>query len=63
MKTDVRQYAISFFRKDSPIKDNHFGIIGGSRDRILSDSSSNPTDEEFVRKLSRRYLSDAVAEY
>jgi hypothetical protein len=62
-KTDVRQYAISFFRKDSPIKDNHFGILGGSRNRILSDSSSNLTDEEFIRKLSRRYLSDAVAEY
>lgn len=62
-KTDVRQYAISFFRKDSPLKDNHFAILGGSRDVILRSASSNLNDEEFVRKLSRRYLSEAVAEY
>ena len=62
-KTDVRQYAISFFRKDSPLKDNHFAILGGSRDLILRSASSNLNDEEFVRKLSRRYLSEAVAEY
>jgi hypothetical protein len=62
-KTDVRQYSISFFRKDSPIQDNHFAILGGSRDIILRGASSNLNDEEFVRKVSRRCLSDAVAEY
>jgi hypothetical protein len=61
-KTEVRQYSLSFFRKELE-KCNHFGMIRASRDDIIKTSSQNLSDEEFIIKLPGRYLSPAVAEF
>jgi hypothetical protein len=61
-KTDVRQYSLSFFRKENE-KCNHFGMIRASRDDIIKTLSQNLSDEEFIMNLPGRYLSPAVAEF
>lgn len=62
-KTEVRHYTLSFFRKDGGPIDTHFGMMGGDRNKILKILSEDIDDEEFVRKLPRRYLTEAVAEF
>jgi len=61
-KTEVRQYSLSFFRKELE-KCNHFGMIRASRDDIIKTLSQNLSDEEFIMNLPGRYLSPAVAEF
>lgn len=62
-KTEVRQYSLSFFRKERGTKDTHFAMIRASREDVLKRSSQDCTDEDFVRSLPGKYLSSAVAEF
>jgi len=61
-KTEVRQYSLSFFRKEDG-RFNYFGMIRASRDDVIKTLSQNLSDEEFVMCLPGRYLSPAVAEF
>jgi len=62
-KTEVRQYSLSFFRKEGGTKDTHFAMIRASREDVLNGLSQYSTDEDFVRSLPGKYLSPAVAEF
>ncbi|HIE15288.1 TPA: hypothetical protein EYP70_08460 [Candidatus Bathyarchaeota archaeon] len=62
-KTEVRQYSLSFFRKEGGTKDTHFAMIRAGREEVLKGLSQYPTDEDFVRSLPGKYLSSAVAEF
>ena len=62
-KTEVRQYSLSFFRKEIGTKDTHFAMIRASREDVLKRPSQDSTDEDFVRSLPGKYLSSAVAEF
>ena len=62
-KTEVRQYSLSFFRKEGGTKDTHFAMIHADRKDVLKGLSQYSTDEDFVRSLSGKYLSAAVAEF
>lgn len=61
-KTEVRQYSLSFFRKENE-KCNHFGMIRASRDDVIKTLPQNLSDKEFIISLPGRYLSPAVAEF
>jgi hypothetical protein len=62
-KTEVKQYSLSFFRREGGPTDTHFGIFRAGRDNIIKLLSRKYSDEEFVRSLPGKYLSDAVAEF
>lgn len=62
-KTEVRQYSLSFFRKEGGTKDTHFAMIRAGREEVLKGMSQYSTDEDFVRGLPGKYLSSAVAEF
>lgn len=62
-KTEVRQYSLSFFRKEGGPTDTHFATIRAGRDEVLKGLSQYLTDEDFVRSLPGKYLSSAVAEF
>jgi len=62
-KTEVRQYSLSFFRKEGGTKDTHFAMIRAGREEVLKGLSQYSTDEDFVRSLPGKYLSSAVAEF
>jgi hypothetical protein len=62
-KTEVRQYSLSFFRKEGGTKDTHFAMIRAGREEVLKGPSQYSTDEDFVRSLPGKYLSAAVAEF
>ena len=62
-KTEVRQYSLSFFRKEGGPTDTHFAMIRAGRDDVLKGLSQYSNDEDFVRSLPGKYLSSAVAEF
>ncbi len=62
-KTEVRQYSLSFFRKEGGTKDTHFAMIRAGREEVLKGLSQYSTDEDSVRGLPGKYLSSAVAEF
>jgi hypothetical protein len=62
-KTEVRQYSLSFFRKEGGTKDTHFAMIRAGREEVLKGLSQYSTDEAFVRSLPGKYLSSAVADF
>lgn len=62
-KTEVRQYSLSFFRKEGGAKNTHFAMIRAGRAEVLKGLSQYSTDEDFVRSLTGKYLSSAVAEF
>jgi len=62
-KTEVRQYSLSFFRKEGGPTDTHFAMIRAGRDDVLKGLSRYSNDEDFVRSLPGKYLSSAVAEF
>lgn len=62
-KTEVRQYSLSFFRKEGGPTNTHFAMIRAGRDDVLKGLSQYSNDEDFVRSLPGKYLSSAVAEF
>lgn len=62
-KTEVRQYSLSFFRKEGETKNIFFAKIRAGREDVLKGLSQYSTDEDFVRSLPGKYLSAAVAEF
>lgn len=62
-KTEVRQYSLSFFRKEGGPTNTHFAMIRAGRDDVLKGLSQHSNDEDFVRSLPGKYLSSAVAEF
>lgn len=62
-KTEVRQYSLSFFRKEGGTKKTHFAMIRAGREEVLKGLSQYSTDEDFVLSLPGKYLSSAVAEF
>ncbi len=62
-KTEVRQYSLSFFRKEGGSTDTHFAMIRAGRNDVLKGLSQYSNDEDFVRSLPGKYLSSAIAEF
>lgn len=62
-KTEVRRYSLSFFRKEGETKHTHFAMIRAGREEVLRALIQSSTNEDFVRSLSGKYLSSAVAEF
>lgn len=62
-KTEVSHYSLSFFRKDPKSPGTHFGIIRASRNEVNKALSQHMKGEDFIRSLSGRYLTEAVAEF
>ncbi len=62
-KTEVSHYSLSFFRKDPESPGTHFAIIRASRNEVSKALSQNLRGEDFIRSLSGRYLTEAVAEF
>ncbi len=62
-KTDVRQYSITFWRRDGNKADTDFGMMKASRDDVMNAVSKNLHCKDFIKSLPGRYLSAAVAEF
>ncbi len=62
-KTEIRQYGLSFYRREIGESDTHFALIRANRDEVLKAVSSKLEGKDFVKNLSGRYLADAVAEF
>lgn len=62
-KSEVKHYSVSFFRNEGGPTHTHFAIFRASRDKVMRSLSKSLNNEEFIRSLPSKYLTDAVAEY
>ena len=60
-KTEVRNFALSFFRKDENNEQIHLALFRATSDEINKANSKQPTALDFIRDLSGRSLDNAIS--
>lgn len=62
-KTEIYNYAVSFFRKESSLPKTHFALVRASRTTILKLMDKNLSNKDFIKNIDGKYLAESVDEF
>ncbi|KKG83065.1 hypothetical protein [Methanosarcina mazei] len=62
-KTEIYDYAVSFFRKENDLSRTHFALIRANRKTIIKLMNKSKSTNEFIKNITGKYLAESIDKF